>query len=278
MNALAKVLDSEAGVLTGGSPLPDPGKAPVSDPARVQIGAQIAPKARLAYGLIKRRYGVSATEIINMAPLFFVVLAEGSLVRRREKLKEAEGYLQQIEEESEHGGFGDTMVVADMAIAEEEDSITKADLFGEHLVNPTKDNPFAGYLCKLTKGLDISGVVNVEHDDLRYGPLARFPGYDICRDELDGIANKSLNARRALETGCARLSDIPEALMAEGAGEEREKWLEDKLLNIFREKEGNPENILVDTQAMSPQGDKMKEILEKAFQTNGENEKEGDSQ
>ena len=84
VNSLAKALGVEAGVLTGELPLPESGKAHASDSERVQIGAQVAPKVRLAYDLIKRRYGVSTTEIINMAPLFFALLAEGSLAWRRE--------------------------------------------------------------------------------------------------------------------------------------------------------------------------------------------------
>ena len=67
---LAKALDVEPGVLTGALPMPDSGEAPASVAPRVQIGAELAPKARLAYDLVKRRYGVSATEIINMAPFF----------------------------------------------------------------------------------------------------------------------------------------------------------------------------------------------------------------
>ena len=69
-------------MLTGEVPLPQAGNAPAPEPRRIQIGAEIAPKAKLAYDLIKRRYGVSATEIINMAPLFFTLLAELSLARR----------------------------------------------------------------------------------------------------------------------------------------------------------------------------------------------------
>ena len=86
LECLAKALRVEENVLTGSPPESD--KAPAYDPERVQIGAQVAPKVRLAYDLIRRRYGVSATEIINMAPLFFALLAEGSLAWRREKLKE----------------------------------------------------------------------------------------------------------------------------------------------------------------------------------------------
>ena len=86
---LAKALEVEPGVLTGELPVPEPGESPASEPDPVRIGAQIPPKARLAYDLIKRRYGVNATDVITMAPLFFTLLAAGSLAWRREKSEEA---------------------------------------------------------------------------------------------------------------------------------------------------------------------------------------------
>ena len=87
LNRLAKALGVEPGVLTGELPLPESDKASAPDPERVQVGAQVAPKVRLAYDLIKRRYGVSTTEIINMAPLFFALLAEGILVWRAREVE-----------------------------------------------------------------------------------------------------------------------------------------------------------------------------------------------
>ena len=127
----------------------------------------------------------------------------------------------------------------------EEDSIAKADLFGERLISdtsvhdffdPSTDNPFAGYLRELKAKLGITGDVDVSSGNLVFGSPLKFPDYDICRDELDSIANGSTNAKRALETGHARLSEIPEELMAEDASEERTQWLEDRLPDTFKEK------------------------------------------
>ena len=241
LNELARALGVEQGVLTGEVPLPEYKNTPPSDPERVQIGAQVAPKTRLAYDLIKRRYGVSATEIINMAPLFFALLAEGSLAWRREEVKVGEGHLQQID--SGHGVFGDVMVVADMAMGQEMDSISEADLFGKHLedqiggpvFDPSKNNPFASYLRKLTKDLESPGIVDVEDGDLNSGLSLKFPYYEICRDEVDGLANGSAIARWALEMGGTRLSEIPNELMEEDVGEERAGWLEGKLRGIYKE-------------------------------------------
>ena len=260
VNSLAKALGVEAGVLTGELPLPESGKAHASDSERVQIGAQVAPKVRLAYDLIKRRYGVSTTEIINMAPLFFALLAEGSLAWRREKLKEVEETKSRLEQIDGfwRGGLVSGSVVMDEGIAREEDSIAKADLFGEHLFSdtdtifieeddlfdPSTDNPFASYLRKLEDELDITGVAYVDSDYLRFGWPLKFPDYNICRDELDGIANGSHFAQIALEAGDVRLSEIPEELMAEDAGEERAKWIKDKLSDTRKDVEKEMVDII----------------------------------
>ena len=254
VNSLAKALGVESGVLTGELPLPESGKVPVYDSERVQIGAQIVPKVRLAYDLIRRRYGVSAAEIINMAPLFFTLIAEGSLAWRREKLKEAKEVLDHLEQIDEFWDGSMASLTASEQIAMEKDSIAKADLFREHLFgehvehlmnsfDPSTDNPFASYLRKLKAKLDITGDVNVEDGDLMFGSPLKFPDYDICRDELDGIANSSRYAKMALETGHARLSGIPEELMAEDASEKRAKWLEDRLPDTLKDQEKKIEDL-----------------------------------
>ena len=225
LNRLANALDVETDVLTGESPLPELDKLPASAPKGVQIGAQVAPKARLFYDLVKRRYGVSATEIINMAPLFFALLAEGSLAWRREKLKKAREGL-------------DLMVEADLNFVEanetvdnEDGSISNADIFRRHrlsaLLDPCyspRDNPFASYLRKLARDIDQPGVVEVDSEDWE-----KFPDYGICSHEFRDIVNKSPDAWACLVNGYARISDIPEELMADDSGEKRAKWLEDRL-------------------------------------------------
>lgn len=252
LNSLAKALGVESGVLTGELPLPESDNAPAENPDLVQIGAKITPKARLAYDLIKRRYGVSATEVINMAPLFFVLLAEGSLAQRRKKLKKADEAIDLLSQDNESGEkiiFSESVGHVSNAYKLIEESIDKADIFGEHLFSDphfpisdpfdfTEENPFANYLRKLAKELKNAGVVNVDEGTLDLGGVSRskhkFSYYDICGDELNRIANGSPDAKRTLETGCARLSEIPKELMGEDADEKRAEWLEGKLLDIFK--------------------------------------------
>ena len=152
-------------------------------------------------------------------------------------------------EETGHPIFTGATTVALNADAAENESIAKADIFGEHLFDeshtnlvdpfdPTSENPFAGYLRKLAIDLDRLGVVKVGSGELRYGtPWLRFPDYDLCGEELSDTANGSPDARRTLETGYARLSDIP----AELDGDERAAWLEDRLPAVYKDlEEGQP--------------------------------------
>ena len=277
LNRLARALDVETDVLTGESPLPEPDTASGPDPEPVQICAKVPPKIRLAYDLIRRRYGVSATEIINIAPLFFVLLAEGSFAWRRKKIEEAyegKGRLEVI------GGFWSGSLASASAVMEEgfgveEESIGKADLFGEHLFSdtnstfmldlfdPSQDNPFASYLRGLKEELAVPGVVDIDNSDLSFGSPPKFPDYHICRDELEGIANGSAHAMGALETGHARLSEIPKEMIADDAGEERAKWLEGELPEIYKEildKEGG--DLLVNLVTKDPSG-MLKDLLDK---------------
>ena len=294
IESLVKALNVEPGVLTGELPLPESDEMLTDNPDRVQIGAQIAPKTRLAYDLIKRRYGVNVTDIINMAPLFFVLLAEESLTQRREKLKEAEEAFSRLWKIDGfwHGSHAHGEEVIREGIKAEKDSIANIDLFGEHLLDDehyhrnaffdepfdsSKNNPFTHYLRKLANELNIPGVVDVDGGVLSIASNFKFPHYDIWNEELDHIANSSHDAKKALEIGFARLSEIPEKLMAEDAGEERAKWLKEKLPDILeRDKEG----VIAEFIATSLQGDETRNILSKADsqKTNSETEKEGDDQ
>ncbi len=280
LNRLAKALSVEPGVLTNDLSLPESDEVPVYDQA---------PKTRLAYDFIKRRYGVSRTEIINMAPLFFTLLAEGSLAWRREKLKEAEEVFSRLWKIDGFwsGGLSGAESYMGDGVSAEEDSIDRADLFGEHLddnfmgtpFDSSKNNPFTYYLRKLAEELAISAVVDVDSGVLNIASDFKFPHYDICSKELDHIANGSPIARICLETGCARLSEISKELMAEDAGEKRAKWLEDKVLDIFKEiPEKEKENLSAKFIATSPQGDDIRKWFENVSKTRSKIEKEGDDE
>jgi transcriptional regulator with XRE-family HTH domain len=241
--SLSRALSVEPGLLIGLLPLPDLRGAPRREHGeRRQLSTSISPSARLAFELIKRRYGVSPSTIINMAPLAFVLLAEGSLVWRREKIAEVYETIDRMYALGGAGGhlaFAKSVYRAENAAVEEEKSINSGDLFGEHVgedtyelgYDRTVNNPLADYIRKLAQDLDRPDIVELDPDgDTQLGyPSDGFPDYQICRDELDEICGSSGWAKYALEFGYSRLSDIPQELWEEDKAEQRAAWLEQQV-------------------------------------------------
>ncbi len=244
LERLADALGVEKGELTNPAPfeLREQEKA-----GRVSISAGVSPGVRLAYDMVKRRYGVGPDLIINNAPLLFTLHAEASLARRQAMLQEVNEALGMMKERAYKTGllgFLETAEV-DKASSAEAESIRKADLFGEWLLddfwkrrggsglkpfNKTTDNPFANYLRDQVDELDNAGIVYVEQEELgflyRGGGGQRLPDYEICRDELESLTGGSRSALRALTFGDVRLADIPTELMEDERTEERVAWLE----------------------------------------------------
>lgn len=232
---LAKALEVEPSVLTGESPAPKltPRPAPAE---RSPIRAMIEPKTRLGYTLLKQRYGVNATDLINMAPLFFTLLAEGSLAWRREQLEAAEEAMWRASALGNgHLACMNAVHHAEEGLSRERQSIEALDLFGEKIADDayqwgydsTTNNPFADYLRKLAVDLDKPDVVRVDHKELGW-MSSEYPDYDICCAELDTITNHSSQAQWVLKVGHARLEQIPADLRGEDAAEQRAAWLERK--------------------------------------------------
>ena len=230
---LAKALEVEPSVLTGESPAPKvtPRPAPAE---RSPIRAMIGPKARLGYALLKQRYGVNATDLINMAPLFFTLLVEGSLAWRREQLEAAEEAMCRASALGKgHLACMNAVHHADEGLSRERQSIEALDLFGEKIADDayqwgydtSTNNPFTDYLRMLADDLGKPDVVRVEHRELG-GMSLEYPDYDICCTELDTITNHSSQARWVLEVGHARLDRIPSDLRGEDAAEQRAAWIE----------------------------------------------------
>ena len=220
----------------------------------MHIGALVAPKARLGYDLAKRRYGVTASELINMAPLFFALLAEGSLAHRRGKLGDAHEAIERLDnlcDDADNKMFVRAVMRAEDAYGVEWESIERSDVFGDFLLDPgshvglwddvfdpSTTNPFASYLRRLAADLESTRSIKVETDGLSYGSPDKFPDYDICAEELDRITNGSPDARRALQGGYARITEIPAELMSDEEGDARAALLAERLPAVYRNLEG----------------------------------------
>ena len=246
--SLARALDVESAVLTGKKPLPP--SRPQSD--GVRFSGQMGSATRLDYDLVSRRYGVTAKDVIELAPLLFTMLAEGSLAWRREKLDEVDRKLDDLQElANEHPQlyFARLQVDIDAGCGIEEQSIENADLLGAVVVGEENDyadnvpdylNPFAEYMRKIVCELDQADVISFEKGNdllpLRYrGVPCGVGSYRLCGKDIDEVTGGSKFAQWALLSGDVRLSDIPHELMAEEAKDQRVEWLEDRLSSQTKE-------------------------------------------
>ena len=261
LGRLARALAVEESVLRGEKPL----EPAMPTPDQWTITVRSAPGLRLAYEMVERRYGATAKDLFVLAPALFVLLAEGSLQWRRNKLEQARQASKALDE---LGQSNATLYFAqdvyqqafDWGMATEEASIKKGDVLGREIWDEegmqswgfTEDDvtvtPFADYLEELAEKVDRPEMLTF-HDLLLVDQGLDVWGanpYAVCRGDLDEIAGGSRHARWALEWGNARISDIPENLMSEEAKDDRAEWLASKLADDVREKMEQHEALLED--------------------------------
>ncbi|MDE0444881.1 MAG: hypothetical protein OXL38_22590 [Gammaproteobacteria bacterium] len=211
-----------------------------------QVGARVNGSVRLAYDLVERRYGATAKNIVTLGPMLFVLLAEGCLAKRQEKLAEVNTAKDRLESLATDDTlyFTKYLFDVDAGAGVEESSIKQADIRGEVVRREgltwgmfNEDDlfavtPFAIYLEQLAAEIDKPDVirfVDVDLDDFDYDALFGADPYQCCAGELEKIAGVSGRARLALLLGLVRIGEIPADLMVESATEQRVEWLESKL-------------------------------------------------
>lgn len=260
VDRLAKALQVKPEILSGDEPLPEsepPWFAPsVRSTQRLGFGV------RLAYDLVERRYGVKSSAIMDAAPLFFVLLAEGSLDWRRNELaalkKKLEDAWRVAEHSNRHRGARYAGIASDH-LGHEDEAIKRRDLMNDpypfdydHEANDDKTrNPFAEYLQQLTEELNVPGI-EVDQGFVWGHPGDGIPRYSVCRDELERIDSGDTPtgglARVALQAGDVRISDIPDRLEPDSAAKDRKEWLEAKASRKTGQWLQNLQELLVRTQ------------------------------
>lgn len=231
---LATALGVEAEQLTGEAPTQHDAK-----PSRMT--ASMLPGVRLSYDLVERRYGFTASQLVNAAPLFFTLLAEGCLAWRRivvAEVREMESRLREVGG-PRHQRYCYYARELESGSEEEELAITRKDLFNEPLeedydqpdaLDELRRNPFADYLAKLVDELGVQAQIEI--DPSQHGRVASLPcvpGYRVCGEDLSGVARLDSDAAYALQVGDARLSEIPDELAGADKHDERLEWLEGRL-------------------------------------------------
>ena len=217
VKALAHGLQVEVGELTGKCPFPEyvrSGSKPMEVGDTFPVGGKFRPELRLAFDLIRHRYGWEEQRIIALAPLMFVLLVERCIGWQERRLADLNEQLERF----------DRQISSRFKAIVNQDNALKEISTGQYEPLPEHfHHTFGEYLRALAAELPV-GTAEPMVTDLWSGPQGR-----ICEEYLDRLTGGSHLARWALEYGDVRLDDIPEELRSDEAKGERAKWLEDRL-------------------------------------------------
>ena len=247
---IAEALGTDSKELSGASPLR---QAP-APPEDVHVGLRVSPQLLLAYDLVENRYGPTRRQIVELAPLLFVLLAEGSLAWRKKRVGEVDQLVDRLYElgTDTQINFGLWLEYMRDANEYERGSIGNADILGNDVRNEEWGDsysavPFADYLRKLAKDMEIEGTIDLpsySFDAVGRGTIWGAEPYEVCRDRLAELTGGSKYARWALLHGDVQLSKIPRDLLEKDAKDARVAWLESKLSDEVRSRQDDLESEL----------------------------------
>lgn len=246
---------------------PDPGGADMTKPGvlgRRKVTMYLSHDTALHYGLVARRYGMSARALFDIGPLCFALVAEQSLAKRRRRLAEIEAaidaYLALLPNHLPHGYVAENDAID--AIEDERASLRANDLFASKMpgdgnnspyemgrgYNPAESNPFFEFLQGCVDELGISDTIDLDW----VNESTLLPEFELCRSELDQVTGGNHWAKVALQWGYVRLGDIPEKLRGDDATTERAAWLEAHLPTEERERLSQPLSEFFDAEVGKP--------------------------
>ena len=210
-------------------------RALLAEPGSAQtmpVGAPVSALTRLGFALVRLRYGLSVGQVLELTPLMFALLAEGSLVRRKRRLKQLKDAYSQVKPELKRylSDFRERRDAEARSISRR-DLRDAASLFripakdeggdGEapasRVDNGDDFDPFSTYLFELARGLSDGDEPPVRPQEPPIRPhewrsTERQLLAWMFREEMERIAGKSEKARWALEYGDVNLFDLPEEL------------------------------------------------------------------
>ena len=200
-----------------------------------QMNLRIANQARNALVLAARRYNVTFSQVIELAPFLFCWAAERSLWERKERLsaiaKNADE-LSELQARHLHGrAFNNWR--ADETLAAESNSINANDIFGQMIIGDRlesykpddydegSENPFATFIQSLAD--EIGDGAELE----RWSPVGS-PYYTVCAADAHAIVANDTDAANAILNGDVLLHQLPKPLRGKGMGKERAEWVREQ--------------------------------------------------
>ena len=139
------------------------------------IKTPIRKDARTSLQLVAERYNVRPRDVLEIAPLLFLIVAERSLLERERRLQEIYATLQEAEErlldnKAHLGGIiAARSVSADDQLREEDKSIGQKDIFGRLIKyefwREGDEGPFVHFIRELAKGLPKDVMCEIDSFD-----------------------------------------------------------------------------------------------------------------
>ena len=149
---------------------------PSSDtPGVVRINLPISMDANASLHLVAERYNVRPRDVLELAPLLFLIVAERSLLERERRLEEFRAKLYEADEQYDDKGAHLRALVAAPSIAagygldKEDESLEARDIFGRLIEyqhwNEGDEGPFVQFIRDLTKNLPKDAVTSINSAD-----------------------------------------------------------------------------------------------------------------
>ena len=232
---LCQALGVEWDALT--SPPDDPEATPRPfGPTRLQrwVSRHVPP----ALILVAERYGIRPKDVLDIAPLLFLIAAERSLLERRRRLDEIYAIQAEAErrltEKSAHlgGTVAAGLMYADDMLATEEKSLRGRDIFGSLIEyeyrNDGDEGPFVHFVRGLAEGLPQGAVTSIESHG--GDTIANYRVADDTLRELTGIAENEGESEILSRIRSGGI-DLGECLSARRKRDEAgyRQWLQDAL-------------------------------------------------
>ena len=141
---------------------------PQESTGRTRVKVSIEKRVQTALRLVAARYDVRSGEVLEVAPLLFLIVAELSLLERKRRLEEINTALHDAEEKllenCAHLGGAITAksISAEDQLIQEEESLAKRDVFGRSIKyeywEEGNKGPFVHFVSELAKSLPKDAV------------------------------------------------------------------------------------------------------------------------
>ena len=203
-------------------------------------------RVRTALQLVALRYNVKPNEVLELAPLLFLIVAERSLLERRRRLEEIYAVYAEMEAKvmrnaAHLGGILAVHGSADDQVNEEEKSLAEGDVFGRLIKNPYRmdedEGPFVHYIRDLAKGIPEDALASI--DTLDGDTIRSYQIADGTLHECTEISEDDEQGERLLDAIRYGSIDLAECRRAKRDRDEAgyRQWLLEELRRVEEEKE-----------------------------------------